>query len=116
MTIKFPFIIIAAAFMSCSAGQLSNTESKFAQAATALCEGATLYQKYESQLVMIKDMIQKKDYMAALFYAKALYVDAQSNGDTDMVTDAIPLITTLQQLASKLPLTAPIPNPGDKAI
>jgi hypothetical protein len=106
--------ILTAINMSCAS--LHSNLDKFETAANALCDGISKYEEYKPQLEMIKGLLEKKDYMTALFYAKGLYTEAQAKGDLETVPEIISLITVLQNLASKVPLKTEKADPGFKTL
>lgn len=98
--------------LSLSCASLGANVDKFAVAATAICDGMQMYEKYKPQLEMIKSLIEQKDYMTALFYSKGLYTEVQTNGDMEQVPELVSLISVLSNLASKVPLKIQKPEPG----
>ena len=90
--------------------------NKFADAATAICDGMSTYEKYDDRVDLIKQLIEKKDYAAALFEAKSLYADAQMNGDMDAVQELTSLVSVLSNIVSKLPLAVQKPPSGHKIL
>lgn len=96
-------LLIAASLTCCKPNQLTALES----AATVLCTGISAYEKYKDQLDLIQRQVLKKDYLAAVILAKALYVQAVSNGDTQYIPEITSLVSILSNLASKSPVSEP---------
>lgn len=95
---------------------IQNAMDKLATASSLICDSLRLHDEYKDEVQVIKELIEAKDYASALFMVKQLYTVAQENGDTAAVEQLVPLMTTLQQLASKLPLSVQKPEAGHKLL
>jgi len=84
--------------LSCSAG-MEQAVSKLHTAADIICDGLDTIDKYDDTVEMIQEQIEKKDYAAALVYARILFNQVQSNGDMDSVPEAQALLTILEKLS-----------------